>query len=924
MKNEREQLHNLCQIGLETLGLADNQEYVERLKRELKEVDAQAEWDYFLKLHHKFQTEKLIFPTNENNNLIDFVLGLTTLFDLEKPSAFIQGESPDIDIDYIKSVRDYLKHTWAAKTFGQEKICGIGTYGTSGIKSALLDMARLHSAPKDEIQAITNKMEDKYTDDEGNIRDMEWDDALKVYPEFLAYCERYPEVASTAKSLLDRIKSGGVHAGGLVISNVDIDGFVPLEVRSVTKDKPHGVICSAWSEGLNRQDLGPVGLIKFDLLVINNLMQIALACKYIKERHGLKNICALPDSWDWSDISYLNDPKSIDMANKGDLKCIFQFDSEGIRKLVKRGGVTCFDDLPIYSALYRPGCLGVGMDVHYCKRKKWSINQNDPDGEPFNVHPVMQPYLGKSYGVMLFQEQIMDILRVVGEIPDMHTEKVRKAISKKKIKEFAKYKEMFIENGQRVLDVNEEYVADLWTQIESFAEYGFNASHSYSYAYISARLLWLKSHYPLEFYTAILQCEDDVDKFKEYKLDAMKHGVEICPVHINKSKANFSICDNKIYFGFQNIKSIGEAVAQRIVENQPYKDFSDFLDRFGTDATPIKALVALGVFEEDHDRITMRKFSEIYKKQLSARKDRQKRFELSVGKKILELKELLLQEVEENDPEFAMMCDFTPEAEAIWIRRFDGIMRQVPYKYKGEERLRDVTYIKQLQDLIKKRQSSIELFKQKEASDDRDEWLTFDNANFNSVTLDPEEEKILVDELPMDSGKITYPLAESMYYGFQWVHRLETHPDYKGMTLDWFLDQHAQAAIQDAAVEVEIKAVKRRESKPKGDKKPVEFYSIDIEDANGKRMTMNIWMDDFTRFQDELKTGNMVRMRVRPPGGGFNTLTFESVPKNMRKKLPEKELDPRLQLLVLPEKIIPFKEETLDDLTFDPDAMTIL
>lgn len=929
MKTEREQLHELCQFGLQTLGLTEDPRYVDRLKKELKELDAQGEWEYFLKLHDKCKTQKLKFPTNENNNLVDLLLGLTSVFDIEKASAFVQGESPDIDIDYIKSVRDYLKRSWAPKKFGQEKICEIGTYGTSGIKSALLDMARLYSAPREEIQAITNKMVDKYTDDEGNTRDMEWDDAITVYPEFKSYCERYPEVASAAKILLDRIKSGGVHAGGLVISSVDIDGFVPLEVRSVTKENPFGVICSAWTEGLNRQDLGPVGLNKFDLLVINNLIQIALACKLIKERHGLQSICAEPGSWDWSDTSYLNDPLSLAMANKADLKCIFQFDSEGIRKLVKNSGVTCFDDIPAYSAIYRPGCLNMGMDARYRKRKKWSLNRNDPDGEPFNLHPVLQPILGKTYGVMIYQEQIMDILRIVGEIPDMHTEKVRKAISKKKIAQFIKYKEQFIRNGQRVLNTNEDYLIDLWNQIESFAEYGFNKSHSYAYGYISARLLWLKSHYPLEFYTAILQCEDDVEKFKEYKLDAAKHGVIIEPVHINRSKTNFSIGKTDdgadcIYFGFQNIKTIGENVAQRIVENQPYKDFSDFLDRFGTDATPIKALVALGVFEETHDRITMRKFSEIYKKQLSAIKDRQKRFEVSQSKKITELRDLLLEEVKEDDPEFTAMCDFTPEAEAIWERRFSGIMRQVPYKYKGEDRLRDVTYVKQLQDMVKKRQSSIDNFNRKESDSDSDEWLTFDNVNFSSVKLDPEEEKILSDELPMESGKVTYPLAESMYYGFQWTHRLETHPDYKGMTLDWFLDQHAQSPISDAAVEVEIKVVKRRESKPKGDKKPVEFYSIEIEDANGKRMIMNIWMDDFTRFRDELQVGNMVRMRVRPPGGGFNTLTFESVPKNERKKLPEKALDHRLQLLVLPEKLQPVKEEVLDDLMFDPDALKIL
>jgi DNA polymerase-3 subunit alpha len=345
-----------------------------------------------------------------------------------------------------------------------------------------------------------------------------------------------------------------------------------------------------WTEGLNAQDLQPVGLIKFDLLVINNLMQIALACDLVKKRHGLPNICAEEGSWDWSDISYLNDPKALEMANKADLKCVFQFDSEGIRKLVKKGGVTRFDDLAAYSALYRPGPLNMGMDVKYCRRKKGE--------EPYNLHPLMEPILGKTYGVMIFQEQVMDILRVVGNVPDMHTEKVRKAISKKKVKDFIKYKEMFVEHGKINLNVNADFLLNLWEQIESFAEYGFNKSHAYAYTYISSRLLWLKAHYPLEFYNAILMCENDDEKFREYKLDAKYHGVEIRPIDINKSKANFEITDGKIYFGFKNIKSIGEGVAERIVEHQPYTSFPDFLERFGTDGSTLKALCAIGVFDK--------------------------------------------------------------------------------------------------------------------------------------------------------------------------------------------------------------------------------------------------------------------------------------------------------------------------------------
>jgi DNA polymerase III alpha subunit len=898
---DRDRFVKLCLKGLKDRGVFDDQRFKERFKKELKEIDAQGEHEYFINLHEKFQSEGLKYPENQHNNLVDYLLHLTDDFDIEKTSVYLQGEFPDIDIDYLKDVRDYLKRTWAAETFGQEHICEIGTYGTSGIKSASLDMARVYDADKDILQQITNKMSDR--DDEGH--ELEWEKALEIYPEFKSYCENHSEVADAAAALLDRIRTGGVHAGGLIIADRRLDGFVPLEVRMVNKENPNGVICSAWTEGLNRQDLGPVGLIKFDLLVISNLMQIALACKLIKERHGLEKICALPGQWDFSDTSYLNDPKSLEMADRGDLKCIFQFDSEGIRKLVRTGGVSSFDDLAAYSALYRPGPLNMGMDAHYCKRKRGE--------EPYEIHSIMEGSLGKTYGILVYQEQIMDILRVVGEIPDMHTEKVRKAISKKKVKDFIKYKEMFIENGQKNLDTSEEYVRNLWDQIESFAEYGFNKSHAYAYTYISARLLWLKAHYPLEFYAAILMCETDTDKFKEYKLDAQKHGIEICPVHINKSKRNFSINEGKIYFGFSNIKSIGEEVADRIVANQPYRNISDFLERFGTDTVPIKALTALGVFEESHNRVILRKFADFYKKQSGSRKDRKKRFEQNLEKKNEELKQMLLQEVSEDDPDFTTMCQFTEEAEKLWEERFNDVVRQISFKYKGEERVKEISFVKQLQDLAKKRKSSIDNFQEKELDDD-EVGLSIDGFNHTLIKLDPDEEKILKDELVINGHK-SFPKAESLYYGFQWTHVLETCVEYKGHTFDAFFDEVDKKKMAVGPVQVQINAVRKRTSK-----KGVEFYSVDVEDANGKTMVVNVWQDDYTRFRDELKAGNLVAMKVCPPSGGFNTLTFKSYPRHERKTMPPKEDDARLVLLT---PVLP-KQKDSDEFVYQENAIEII
>ena len=900
---ERDRLLKLCVNALESKGLVKDARYRDRLKTEIKAIDEQAEHEYLLNLHDKFSSQGLFFPKNENNLLVSYLLGLTQDFDIEAKPVYIQGEFPDIDIDYLKDVRDYLKRTWAPKQWGQEFICEIGTYGTSGIKSSILDMARVHNVEKDEIQRITVKMEDK--DDEGKL--LEWDKALEMYPDFKAYCENHPQVSEAAHLLLDRNRTGGVHAGGLIISSVPIDGFVPLEVRSVNKTNPNGVICSAWTEGLNAQDLQPVGLIKFDLLVINNLMQIAQACKLVKDRHGLTSICALPGLWDWSDLSYLNDPKALEMANNGDLKCIFQFDGDGIRKMVKRGGVTVFDDEAAYSALYRPGPLNMGMDARYCKRKRWEQDKNHPDGEPYNIHPLMKPILGRTYGVLVYQEQVMDILRVVGLIPDMHTEKVRKAISKKKVKDFIKYKEQFIENGQKVLEVNRDFVEDLWNQIESFAEYGFNKSHAYAYTYSSARLLWLKAHYPLEFYSAILMCEDDHEKFKQVRIDAKAHGVEIVGVQINRSKENFHIEDGKIYFGFSNIKGIGSEVAKRIVEGQPYKSFADFLNRFGTDASVVKALVALGVFEEPYDRVMLRKFSEFYKDKATKRRQRAQRFEVSLENKVDELKTLVLKFLAENDadypdpqdhledPLFKEMSHFTPEADALWKEHFENNMVSVPFKYRGEERIKQVSAYKILQDLAKKYETTVSGFKVKE-EDDESSPVAIDKFDSAKIVLDKDEESVLKSVRHLGEER-TFPEAEKIYYGFEWVHQLETCPKYEGNTFDKYMEDAETNKTPSWMVEVRVEKVNPRTSKS-----GTKFFSVDIEDANGKVMVVNVWKDDMSRWKDEIKAGNLLKMRVRPPSGGFNTLTFESRSRQEKsKEWPDKANDYRVRLLIPPE-----------------------
>ena len=604
----RDILLGLCVRGMRTrcAGMPDLKE---RLKYEVREIDNQVEHDYFVDLHER----GVRFPRNENNLLVPYLLCLTDEFDPSAESAHIQGEFPDIDVDYLPAVQEYLRNEWCPRTFGRDKVVNIGNYSTFGIKSALLDMARVHGADHQEIQTITKNLVDK----DGDGRPLSWDKALEATPDLAAYCQRNPEIADAASRLIDRNRGRGKHAGGTVVSSIKIADLVPIMIDT------DGNPVSGWTEGLHEQDLQPVGLIKFDVLAVKDLLRIAHCCNLVKERHGLKSISAKEGGCDWSDTSYLNDTKALELANRAETRGIFQFDGDGMRKLIKSGGVDRFEDLVAYSSLFRPAAIGMRMHERYVERKRGREEWED------SVPECVRDVLAKTYGVMVFQEQIMKILNVVGDIPLIHCEKIRKAISKKKTGEFIKYKQMFLENGSRktawpIESDDERNLNFLWNLIESFSSYGFNLSHAVAYTHTSSRLLYLKAHYPLEFFCSTLGLEGDEDKVKFYKREAERSGIKVNRCDLAKSGINYEIVGDEIYVGFRNIKGIGDEVAEKIAAGKPYRDFPDFLSRFGTDKRVLEPLINLGVFKDAPPNI-LTEFYEDYKRWTKGNSDKEKR-----------------------------------------------------------------------------------------------------------------------------------------------------------------------------------------------------------------------------------------------------------------------------------------------------------
>jgi DNA polymerase III alpha subunit len=817
-----------CLERLNQKNFMKDQRYLKRLEWELKEIEIQDKESYFLDLFNKNKKYK----DNQNNLLVPYLLDIVDSVNIDVDPAFYQGDMPDIDTDYLPAVRDYLKNEWSIKTFGEDKVCNIGNYTTFGIKNSLIDIAKVCGESREEILNITKNLQNK--DDEG--KPVTWDTAIRQDPLLKKYCEDKQNVAVAARKLINRNRGMGVHAGGLIISSIPINDIVPLVKR---KDDPQA---SSWVEGLHGQDLQPVGLVKFDLLVIANLLQIAHCCRLLEERYGIKKVCALPGQNNWSNVEeYRNDKKSLDMANSGDLKCIFQFDSDGIRSLVKAGGVTRFEDLVAYSSLYRPGPLNCKMHERYVERKRGR--------ESYELHPLLKDILDETYGVIIYQEQVMKILNIIGNIPMRDVESVRKAISKKKVESFIKYKEVFIKNAKNNLGCSKEEATDLWVLLEAFSEYGFNKSHAVAYTHISARLLYLKSHYPHEFYTAILKCEDDSDKIKEYKKEIKNHGIKLNKLDINKSSDNFFLIGDEIYYGFSNVKGIGK-VAEDIVKLQPFSGFQDFIERFGTDATVLKPLLASKCFNENTP-VNLFKFAEYYKKFIKKKEDSKNRY---------------LKNSKKNKDELIKLIDIAENSDQIKQKVKSGALQSFNFSFKQttcqeiKDRYKDVVLDgknawKQMCKVLNKIQSARKRFIEK-INYDKPKLEAFD---FNSQKIDSKIEKELSDSYE----------SEKKTYGFCWDFKIEKSKDFQGgMTFDKVLELEEGDSLP---VEVEVLSVNKRKGKK------TEYYQVKAQDCNGDEGVINIWKDEYEIYQEELQHGNFLRIRLHPPTNGFKTFTLENL-----------------------------------------------
>ncbi|MCC6418324.1 MAG: DNA polymerase III subunit alpha [Gemmataceae bacterium] len=502
--------------------------------------------------------------------LISYVLKLSHVDPLEYDLLFERfldpnrSEAPDIDIDFCQERREQVI-AYVKQKYGEESVAQIATFGTLGAKQVLKDVGRVLDVPLARVTQLTNWVP--------RGLHVSIDDTLRESPEFREAYTTDPQVkelVDIAQRLEGTNRQAGIHAAGVVIANGPLTDYVPVH-RAVRKGEDTGrggevAVATQWVMG----DLEKVGLLKMDFLGLRTLTLVENALQLIAKTRGHKiDIQNLP----------LDDPETFALLQRGDAKGVFQFESDGIRELLKRLRPDNIRDIIACTALYRPGPLGGGMVDMY-------INCKHGREQPQYAHPVMEEILGETHGVMVYQEQVMRILNRLGGIELSSAYACIKAISKKKQEIIDQRKAEFLK-GAVERGVDDATAKDIFDKIVYFGGYGFNKSHSAAYAYISYQTAYLKAHYTPEFMAALLTSEiDDGNKrdiLVEHFDDAKKLGHPVQPPNVNTCYPDFTVVNGQILFGLVAIKGLGRGAAEAIVrarqEQGPFHDLFDFCER---------------------------------------------------------------------------------------------------------------------------------------------------------------------------------------------------------------------------------------------------------------------------------------------------------------------------------------------------------
>lgn len=523
-------------------------------------------------------------------SIISYALNITELDPLKYDLLFERFlnpdriSMPDIDIDIQDSRRDEVIQYCVAK-YGNERVANIVTFGTMAARNAVRDVARVLQVPYAEAdrfaKMIPPPVQGRHIPLQTSIKN---DADLRREYQNNNDAKR---VFDLAIRLEGTIRSHGVHAAGVVIAPDDIVKFVPLEMAQ------KGVVATQYSMG----PIEDLGLLKMDFLGLSNLTIIKNALRIIKKVHGTTiDLSTLP----------LDDKKTFELFQLGNTTGVFQFESAGMKRYLKELKPTVFEDLIAMNALYRPGPMQWIEDFIARKHGQKNVEY---------LHPAMEPALKNTYGVIVYQEQVMQISKDMCGFSGGQADSLRKGVAKKIPEVLAKFKSDFIEGAITTVGADRQTMERFWKQLEAFASYAFPKAHSSCYALIAYWTAYLKANFPSAFMAALMTSDyDDTDRLAIEINECQHLGIEVLPPDINESFVEFAVVPGKeqIRFGLSAIKNVGTGAVEEILraraENGSFSSMEDFFSRVSSrlvNRKTVESLIKAGAFDQFEDRSTL-------------------------------------------------------------------------------------------------------------------------------------------------------------------------------------------------------------------------------------------------------------------------------------------------------------------------------
>ncbi len=541
--------------------LAPDELLVVRMNYELSIITVTGFIDYFLVVWDFINWAKVHnIPVGPGRGsgagcMVAYLLGITNIDPIRFGllfERFLNPERvspPDFDIDFCMRRREEVIN-YVRDKYGRDCVANIITYGTLGAKMVIRDVSRVHNLPYADADRLA-----KMIPDELNIS---LEDSITKSAELRTEIDRNPvakKIVNQALVLEGMVRNTGKHAAGIIITDKPLDEFVPLTLQEEDVTVQYDM-----------NAVGKLGLLKMDFLGLKTLTVIDDAVANVRR--------TVNPTFDIEAIA-LDDPKTYELLNVGKTVGVFQLESGGMQNASKLVGISNIDDINAISALYRPGPMAFIPD--YARGKK------DPASITY-PHPLLEPVLKETYGIIVYQEQVMECARVIGGYTLGGADMLRRAMGKKDVEGMAKERIKFVEGANRLHKISEKQANEIFDLLNKFAQYGFNKSHSAAYAVIAYQTAYLKANYPVQFMAAVLTAElGNSEKVAHFIAECTAMGLTVLGPDVNESRENFTPVGDKIRFGLAGIKGVGEQAAQKIIEerdkNGPFADFDDLVKR---------------------------------------------------------------------------------------------------------------------------------------------------------------------------------------------------------------------------------------------------------------------------------------------------------------------------------------------------------